>query len=75
MVTLSTWIYKGKIINNIGDMGEITPFGFIYEVTHTPSGKKYLGKKQLISVQKKALGKKDTTSEYAHKVTYTGENF
>ena len=24
-------------------------FGFVYLVTHTPSGKKYLGKKQLIS--------------------------
>ncbi len=34
-------------------------FGFIYEVTHAPSGKKYLGRKQLISVTKKALGKKE----------------
>lgn len=55
------WNYKGKIINIIEDMGEITPFGFIYEVTHTPSGRKYLGKKQLISVQRKALGKKELT--------------
>ena len=53
------WNYKGKIINSIDDMGEITPFGFIYEVTHTPTGRKYLGKKQLMSVQKKALGKKE----------------
>ena len=34
-------------------------FGFIYEVTHLPTGRKYLGKKQLISVTNKALGKKE----------------
>jgi hypothetical protein len=53
------WLYEGKVINGIEDMGDITPFGFIYEVTHTPTGRKYLGKKQLLSVQKKALGKKE----------------
>lgn len=53
------WLYKEQEINNIEDMGEKIPFGFIYEVTHLPTGKKYLGKKQLISVQKKALGKKE----------------
>jgi hypothetical protein len=58
MITTPTWIYKGKIITELSDMPENT-FGFIYEVTHTPSGRKYLGKKQLISVQKKALGKKE----------------
>jgi hypothetical protein len=34
-------------------------FGFIYEVTHLPTDKKYLGKKQLMSVTNKALGKKE----------------
>jgi len=53
------WEYKGNIINDIKDMGEKPPFGFIYEITHIPTGKKYLGKKQLISIQKKALGKKE----------------
>jgi hypothetical protein len=52
------WLYKEKEINEITDMPENT-FGFIYEVTHTPTGRKYLGKKQLMSVQKKALGKKE----------------
>lgn len=42
------WLYKNKVINSIEDMPADT-FGFIYLVTHTPSGKKYLGKKQLIS--------------------------
>ena len=42
------WLYKGKEINSIEDMPTDT-FGFVYLVTHTPSGKKYLGKKQLIA--------------------------
>ena len=58
MVTTPTWIYKGKIITELSDMPENT-FGFIYEVTHIPTGKKYLGKKQLMSVTNKALGKKE----------------
>ena len=42
------WLYKNKEINSIEDM-PIDTFGFVYLVTHTPSGKKYLGKKQLIA--------------------------
>jgi hypothetical protein len=52
------WLYKDKEIKELTDMPE-NSFGFIYEVTHLPTGRKYLGKKQLISTQKKALGKKE----------------
>lgn len=52
------WLYQGKEIKEITDMPE-NIFGFIYIVTHIPTGRKYLGKKQLMSVQKKALGKKE----------------
>jgi len=52
------WLYKGKEIKESSDMPENT-FGFIYVVTHTPTERKYLGKKQLMSVQKKSLGKKE----------------
>jgi hypothetical protein len=52
------WLYKEQQIQELTDMPENT-FGFVYEITHQPTGKKYLGKKQLISVQKKALGKKE----------------
>lgn len=52
------WLYKQNEINELTDMPEDS-FGFIYEVTHVPTGRKYLGKKQLISVTKKALGKKE----------------
>jgi hypothetical protein len=52
------WLYKNKEIKELSDMPGDN-FGFIYEVTHLPTGRKYLGKKQLISVTKKALGKKE----------------
>ena len=52
------WLYQNKEIKELSDMPEDI-FGFIYEVTHLPTGRKYLGKKQLISVTKKALGKKE----------------
>jgi hypothetical protein len=52
------WLYQNKEIKELTDMPE-NVFGFIYEVTHTPTGRKYIGRKQLISVTKKALGKKE----------------
>ena len=52
------WLYKDKEIKELTDMPEHS-FGFIYEVTHLPTGRKYLGKKQLISVTNKVLGKKE----------------
>lgn len=51
------WIYKKKEISSIDQMPKDC-FGFIYEVTHNPSGKKYIGKKQLIFTRKKKLGKR-----------------
>jgi hypothetical protein len=52
------WKYNNK---EISDLSEIPfgAFGFVYEVLHKPSGKKYIGRKQLISVTTKALGKKE----------------
>lgn len=41
------WLYKGKKIDNIEDMPEDT-YGFIYEVIHNPTRRKYIGKKVLI---------------------------
>ena len=71
------WLYKNQEIKELTDMPEPT-FGFIYEVTHTPTGRKYLGKKQLISVQKKALGKKElaliTDKRASKKKTVTKES-
>jgi len=53
------WLYNGKEINNLEDFGENPPFGFIYIVTHIPTGKKYIGKKQLYHSSKVKLGKKE----------------
>lgn len=52
------WKYKDSIISDISEIPEES-FGFVYEVKHIPSGKKYIGRKQLISVTTKALGKKE----------------
>jgi len=53
-----SWIYEKKIITSIEDLPE-NSFGFIYKTTHTPTGKKYIGKKSLIYNLKKKLGKKE----------------
>jgi hypothetical protein len=53
------WIYKDKEINKIEDFGDIPPYGFIYKITNIETGKFYIGKKQLISIINKKLGKKE----------------
>jgi hypothetical protein len=40
------WLFEEKVVESIEDMPENT-FGFIYEVEHIPTGRKYLGKKVL----------------------------
>jgi len=41
------WKYKNKKIESIEDVPE-GAVGFVYEITHIPSGKKYIGKKVLV---------------------------
>jgi hypothetical protein len=52
------WKYNNEEISDISEI-PYGAFGFVYEVLHKPSGKKYIGRKQLISVITKALGKKE----------------
>jgi hypothetical protein len=52
------WKYKNGIISDLSETPE-GAFGFVYEVVHLSSGKRYIGRKQLISVTTKALGKKE----------------
>ena len=40
------WFYKDRVIESIEDMPKGT-FGFIYEVQHIPTGRRYIGKKVL----------------------------
>tara|TARA_B110000208_G_scaffold176577_1_gene223070 strand:- start:325 stop:786 length:462 start_codon:yes stop_codon:yes gene_type:complete len=51
------WKYKDSIIKSIDEMPK-SSFGFIYEVTHTPTGRKYIGKKVLYFERNKKLGKR-----------------
>ena len=41
------WLHENKEISKLEDFPEGT-FGFVYEIEHLPTGKKYLGRKQLI---------------------------
>ena len=52
------WLYKNKEINEISDLPK-DAFGFIYQTTHLPTNKKYIGKKSLMYNLKKKLGKKE----------------
>jgi hypothetical protein len=56
------WLYKEKVINSIEDMPQDT-FGFIYIVTHKPTGKSYIGKKSLFHNIKKKLTKKELAEQ------------
>lgn len=57
------WTYKEKEISEISNFPDNT-FGFVYMVTHKPSGKAYIGKKVLFHNRKLKLGKKEI-AEYA----------
>ena len=52
------WLYKEKVIEKLEDFPQDT-FGFIYIVTHKPSGKSYIGKKSLFHNIKKKLTKRN----------------
>jgi len=56
-MTHPTWNYDGKLITEISDMPKDT-YGFIYEVVHTLTKQKYIGKKVLFFERNKRLGKK-----------------
>ena len=53
-----SWTYKTHKIGDITQFPEKT-FGFVYIVTHKPTGKSYIGKKVLFHNKKKRLGKKE----------------
>ena len=53
-----SWTYKTHKIGDITQFPENT-FGFVYIVTHKPSGKSYIGKKVLFHNKKQKVGKKE----------------
>ena len=56
------WLYKEKVINSLEDIPQNT-FGFVYIVTHQPSGISYIGKKSLFHNIKKKLTKKELAEQ------------
>ena len=52
------WHYNGKEITELSQFPENT-FGFVYKITHTPSGKAYIGKKVLYHNRKVKVTKKE----------------
>ena len=52
-------LLEKKEYSLLEDFGEETPFGFIYRIDNLENDKFYIGKKQLISVTNKKLGKKE----------------
>ena len=52
------WLYKGEEMTSLESFPPST-FGFVYRITHIPSGKAYIGKKVLQFTRKAKLTKKD----------------
>jgi hypothetical protein len=56
------WLYQNKEVLSLEDLPQDT-YGFIYIVTHQPSGKSYIGKKSLFHNIKKKLTKKQLVEQ------------
>ena len=56
------WLFQGKEVNSLEDLPEST-YGFIYIVTHTSTGRAYIGKKSLFHNVKKKLTKKQLAEQ------------
>jgi hypothetical protein len=52
------WLYQNEVIESIEQMPEDT-YGFIYQVTHLPTNRKYIGKKVLYFERNVKLGKRE----------------
>ena len=55
---MKNWFHKQEEIQEISQFPNDT-YGFIYKITHTPSGKSYIGKKVLYHNKKVKLTKKE----------------
>ena len=56
------WLYNDKEVSSLEDFPSDT-YGFIYQVTHVPSGFSYIGKKVLHHNVKKKLTKKQLAEQ------------
>lgn len=55
---MKQWLYKGNKIESVQDLPPET-FSFVYRITNLDNKRTYIGKKQVVSVNKKLLTKKD----------------
>ena len=56
------WLYQNKEIHSLEDLPQGT-YGFIYQITHTPTNKKYIGKKVMYFTRKVKLTKKEISEQ------------
>ena len=72
------WIFEGKEIKTVSDMPNEDVYGFIYEVAHTPTNKKYIGKKVIKYHRKlpplKGTKKKRLVEKESNWISYYGSN-
>jgi len=61
-MTEPTWTHKGRLVTELKDMPEGS-FGFIYQITHTPTNKRYIGKKVLYFTRKVKLTKAEIAEQ------------
>ena len=61
-MTEPNWSYKGRMVTELGDIPEGV-FGFIYQITHTPTNKRYIGKKVLYFTRKVKLTKTEIAEQ------------
>lgn len=52
------WLYNGEEVSSIDEFPENTQ-GFVYKITHIPTGNYYIGKKSIISVRNIKIGKRE----------------
>ena len=61
-MTEPNWTYKGRMVTELKDIPEGS-FGFIYQITHTPTNKRYIGKKVLYFTRKVKLTKAEIAEQ------------
>lgn len=58
------WLYQQSLIHHLHDLPDHQNlFGFCYKITNLQTGQIYIGKKQLYSIQKKRLPKKNQPTD------------
>lgn len=58
---MKNWLYKDEEVSSLDQIPDGKDMeGFVYRITHIPTGKYYIGKKSLWSRRNKKIGKRET---------------